>query len=131
MEATSGVEAMLPLSFFGEDSSLPLRLLFLILRQDNLPFYTHILLVATLIALVVLVGYFAFEAFVGKKDKFTGVPLLGEEGEVTKVSGVNRAWVFVQGEYWKCFCVDKLEVGDRIRVTKKSKMLLDVEKIKE
>ena len=115
---------------YGEDLPLPLRLLFFVLGQRD---FTSPSFIVALVLFVLFVGailFFGFQSLSWKHDKKGTSFLVGEEGEVTKISSKGKVWVFLHGEYWKGFSLDKLEIGDRVRVAKIQKMILQVEKIK-
>ena len=70
-----------------------------------------------------------------KLKRNTGIGnIIGETGKVTKViegTSTGKAWIFVHGETWKVSSVDKLKIGDMVKILSYSGMTLKVKKIEE
>ena len=74
-------------------------------------------------------AFLAFKTFRMKRLPPGADALIGEKGEVTEVTENQRGWLFLHGENWKFFSVDKLDVGDKVEVLSTDSMVLKVRKI--
>ena len=79
------------------------------------------------------VSWIALKTFKMKRDRTGLEALKGKEGEVEKLSE-NRSgegWIFLNGERWRFFSVDKVSEGDTVKVLSVKGMTLKVTKVKE
>lgn len=93
-----------------------------------------ILPVAVFIGLICFgVSWLALKTFKMKKDTTGFEALEGKEGEVERLSDTRpkEGWIFLNGERWRFFSLDKVSKGDTVKVLSVKGMTLRVKKIEE
>ena len=114
--------------------SLLLRALYVIDHQYDQGYRLTLL---SILFIVFLIGFVVFgtiwlvwKDFKRKRDKTGLESLVGKEAEVIEISSnESEGWVLFQGENWKFSSVDKLKVGDVVKILSQKRMILRVKKI--